>query len=94
MTGNTPRHPIYPEKKRKIEKVHFSKLPPVSQKTRFPIHPVIYISYFRNELSADVMDRIIMKRIVDNNQLLSTVQLLPALIDIKVGFTFLIIDKN
>ena len=28
------------EKKRK--KVHFSKLPPVSQKTRFPIHPVIY----------------------------------------------------
>ena len=34
---------IYPEKKKKIQKVHFSKLPPVSQKTRFPIHPVIYI---------------------------------------------------
>ena len=35
---------IYPEKKKKIQKVHFSKLPPMSQKTRFPIHPVICIS--------------------------------------------------
>ena len=39
---------IYPEKKRK----HFSKLPPVSQKTRFPIHPVICIKGFK-EINSD-----------------------------------------
>ena len=33
---------IYPEKKKKNQKGLFSKLPPMSQKTRFPIHPIIY----------------------------------------------------
>jgi len=46
-----------------------------------------------NELSADVMDRIIIKRIVDNNQLLSTVQLLPALIDIKKNVGGIFVDS-